>query len=115
MLGSATASALVVSVSPVTACASLDTLPMSPAARLGTDSWCLPMGTYTWPMRSVSPVRLSTTSLFAETEPLTTRKNDSFPTNGSAVVLKMNAASGPPASAASSTSAPPLVARWAGA
>ena len=66
-------------------------------------------------MRSDSPDPLSNTSLFAESVPLITRKNESLPTNGSAVVLKMNAASGPFGSGVNSTSEPPFVAFTAGA
>ena len=98
------------SVSPVTTSLSLAMAPMSPAPTLSTGFMSLPMGLSSWPRRSLWPPRATASWLSLATVPWKTRKTLTWPLNGSASVLKTNAAAGLSGSQASSTSVPSAVA-----
>ena len=105
------------SVSPVTVPASLATPPMSPAASASTGSCSLPRTTNRPCSRSSVPVRLFTRWSSLRIVPESTLSSDTWPTNGSAIVLNTIASGWPSGSAGTSTSVSPartVVGRSAG-
>ena len=83
------------SVSPVLTPAIFVTTPISPAMIAGASSCFAPFTNTILPIFSISPVRKLYAAVSGASLPETTLKNDILPTNGSAIVLKQTAASGP--------------------
>ena len=71
------------------------TTPISPAMIAGASSCFAPFTNTILPIFSISPVRKLYAAVSGASLPETTLKNDILPTNGSAIVLKQTAASGP--------------------
>ena len=82
-------------VSPVLMPASFVTTPMSPAGMQDASSCLLPLRVIILPILSLSSVRELYAGVSGVILPETTLKKDILPTNGSAMVLKQIAASGP--------------------
>ena len=90
--GTSIATSLSASRSPVCASLSLATEPRSPSPK-SSAAWCsLPCTSRSVPMRSLPFERRLTSVVSAVTVPLSTRKRLMRPANGSATVLKTNAA-----------------------
>ena len=84
------------STSPVAVSFSLATAPMSPSPNSCACSWSFPWRISSWPTRSLFRVRELTSVESDESVPESTRKRLMRPANGSATVLKTNAAGPPP-------------------
>ena len=90
--GSSTSTSLSASRSPVWTSLSLATAPMSPSPK-SSAGWCsFPWSSSSEPIRSFDFARRFTRVVSGVTVPLRTRKTLIFPANGSATVLKTNAA-----------------------
>ena len=93
--GSSTSSSWSASRSPVCTSFSFATAPMSPAPNASARSWSLPCSSSSAPMRSFALSRAFDERRVGRDRARETRKSVIRPANGSATVLKTNAASCP--------------------